>query len=137
MAKRKSNSGKIKVIMLGGLNEVGKNLAVIEYEKDMIIVDCGLGFPDDDMLGIDIVIPDFSYLEHNRDRFRGIVLTHAHEDHIGGLPYLLKNLDVPVYGTRLTLGLVEGKLKEAGLYGKRRLNVVKAGDVVKLGCMSV
>ncbi len=134
---RPSKKPVVSIIPLGGLGEIGKNVTVYECGNDLFIVDCGLAFPDDDMLGIDIVIPDFSYLEHNRDRFRGIVLTHGHEDHIGGLPYLLKDLDVPVYGTRLTLGLVEGKLKEAGLYGKRRLNVVKAGDVVKLGCMSV
>ena len=134
---RPSKKQTVRIIPLGGLNEIGKNVTAYECGNDMFIVDCGLAFPDDDMLGVDIVIPDFSYLEHNRDKFRGIVLTHGHEDHIGGLPYLLRDIDVPVYGTRLTLGLVEGKLKEAGLYGKRQLNVVKAGDVVKLGCMSV
>ena len=106
MARKQNNhsASKVKVMMLGGLNEIGKNLAVIEYEEDMIIIDCGLAFPDEDMLGVDLVIPDYTYLEKNADRIRGILLTHGHEDHIGGLPYLLKTLDVPVYGTRLTLG---------------------------------
>ena len=94
---------KVRVMMLGGLNEIGKNLAVIEYENDMIIIDCGLAFPDEDMLGVDLVIPDFTYLEKNASKIRGILITHGHEDHIGALPYLLKELDVPVYGTRLTL----------------------------------
>ena len=127
----------VRIIPLGGLNEIGKNVTVYECGDDLFIVDCGLAFPDDDMLGVDIVIPDLSYLDKNRDRFKGIVLTHGHEDHIGGLPYLLKNINVPVYGTKLTLGLVEGKLKEAGLAGKCSLNVVRSGDVVKFGCMSV
>ena len=134
---RKSNAPILRIIPLGGLNEIGKNITVYECGDDLFAVDCGLAFPDDDMLGVDIVIPDFAYLEQNRNRFKGIVLTHGHEDHIGGLPYLLKNLNVPVYGTKLTLGLVEGKLKEAGLAGKCSLNVVKAGDVVDFGCMSV
>ena len=134
---RKSNKPTLRIIPLGGLNEIGKNITVYECGDDLFAVDCGLAFPDDDMLGVDIVIPDFAYLEQNRDKFKGIVLTHGHEDHIGGLPYLLKNINVPVYGTKLTLGLVEGKLKEAGLAGKCELNVVRAGDVVKFGCMSV
>jgi len=135
MAKKQNSApgSKVHVMMLGGLNEIGKNLAVIEYEEDMIIIDCGLAFPDEDMLGIDLVIPDFTYLEKNADRIRGILLTHGHEDHIGGLPYLLKTLDVPVYGTRLTLGILENKLAEHRLLGERELVTVEAGTVLKLG----
>ena len=126
----------VKIIALGGLNEIGKNLYVYECCNDMFIIDCGLAFPDEDMPGVDLVIPDFTYLEKNRDRLRGIVLTHGHEDHIGSLAYLLKKVNVPVYGTRLTLGLVEGKLKEHGILGSCKLCVVKPRDTVKLGCMS-
>ncbi len=136
MAKKQQNNhptSKVKVMMLGGLNEIGKNLAVIEYENDMIIIDCGIAFPDEDMLGVDLVIPDFTYLEKNADRIRGILLTHGHEDHIGGLPYLLKNLDVPVYGTRLTLGILENKLAEHKLLGERELVTVEAGTMLRLG----
>lgn len=132
MAKKQSNS-KVRVMMLGGLNEIGKNIAVIEYENDIIIIDCGLAFPDEDMLGIDLVIPDFTYLEKNASKIRGVLITHGHEDHIGGLPYLLKNINVPVYGTKLTLGIVETKLAEHKLLGERKLVTVQAGDVVKLG----
>ena len=124
---------KVRVMMLGGLNDIGKNLAVIEYENDMIIVDCGLAFPDEDMLGVDLVIPDFTYLEKNASKIRGILITHGHEDHIGGLPYLLKELDVPVYGTRLTLGILESKLAEHRLLGERELVTVEAGTILKLG----
>ena len=124
---------KVRVMMLGGLNEIGKNLAVIEYENDMIIIDCGLAFPDEDMLGVDLVIPDFTYLEKNASKIRGILITHGHEDHIGGLPYLLKELDVPVYGTRLTLGILESKLAEHRLLGERELVTVEAGTILKLG----
>ncbi len=127
----------VKIISLGGLGEIGKNLYVYECREDLLIVDCGLAFPDTEMLGVDMVIPDFTYLERNREKIRGVVITHGHEDHIGGLPYLLKQLNVPVYGTDLTIGLIEGKLKEHGLLGRARLFVVKPGDVLPFGCMSV
>lgn len=123
-------------MMLGGLNEIGKNLAVLEYGDDMIVVDCGLAFPDDDMLGIDLVIPDITYLEKNADKLRGILLTHGHEDHIGALPYVLRTINPPIYGTRLTLGILENKLVEHKLLNKVNLNTVKAGDTVKLGVFS-
>ena len=135
--QRKTRSTPVKIIPLGGLNEIGKNLYVYECANDMFIVDCGLAFPDTDMLGVDIVIPDFTYLEKNRDKFRGIILTHGHEDHIGSLPYLLKKVNVPIYGTRLTLGLVEGKLREHGILNQCSLNVVQPRQHVKMGCMSV
>ncbi len=131
MAKKQSS--KVRVMMLGGLNEIGKNLAVIEYENDMIIIDCGLAFPDEDMLGVDLVIPDFTYLEKNVSKIRGILITHGHEDHIGGIPYLLKQMNVPVYGTRLTLGILENKLAEHRLLGERELVTVEAGATIKLG----
>ena len=108
-----------------------------ECNGDMLIVDCGLAFPDEDMLGIDLVIPDFTFVERSKDKIRGVVITHGHEDHIGALPYLLKTANIPVYGTRLTLGLVDCKLKEHGLSGKVKLQVVQPGQTVKLGCMSV
>lgn len=131
MAKKQTS--KVRVMMLGGLNEIGKNLAVIEYENDMIIIDCGLAFPDEDMLGVDLVIPDFTYLEKNVNKIRGILITHGHEDHIGGIPYLLKQINVPVYGTRLTLGILESKLAEHKLLGERDLVTVEAGTVLKMG----
>jgi ribonuclease J len=127
----------LHIIPLGGLNEVGKNMTAYECCGDIFIVDCGLAFPDDEMLGVDLVIPDITWLEKNRENVRGVVLTHGHEDHIGGLPYVLKSINMPVYGTKLTLGLVEGKLKEHGLSGKITMNVVKPGDVITIGCMSV
>ena len=134
---REIRSAPVKFTALGGLNEIGKNLYVYECCNDMFIVDCGLAFPDDDMPGVDLVVPDFTYLEKNRDRFRGIVITHGHEDHIGARPYLLKKINVPIYGTRLTLGLVEGKLKEHGLLSQASLNVVEPRQNVRMGCMSV
>lgn len=129
MAKKE----KLKIIPLGGLDEIGKNLTVIEYADEMIVIDCGMGFPDDDMLGIDIVIPDTSYLVKNQEKLRGIVLTHGHEDHIGALPYVLRNVKSTVYGTKLTLGLVELKLKEHGILSENTLKCVKAGSIIKLG----
>lgn len=127
----------VRIIPLGGLNEIGKNMTVFECSNDMFILDCGLAFPDTDMPGVDIVIPDFTYVERNADKVRGIVITHGHEDHIGGLVYLLKKVNVPVYATRLTIGLIEGKLKEQGLSGKVSLNIVEPRKTVKMGCMAV
>ncbi len=133
VASKKQEHSKVKIMMLGGLNEIGKNLCVMEYENDIIIVDCGLAFPDEDMPGIDLVIPDFTYLEKNASKIRGVLLTHGHEDHIGGLPYLLKLINVPVYGTKLTLGILENKLAEHRILNSCNLNTVTAGTVVKLG----
>ena len=133
----KNEKAKVKIIPLGGINEIGKNITVIEYKNDMIVIDCGLRFPDEDMFGIDIVIPDISYLLKNKDKIRGIFLTHGHEDHIGALPYVLKQLNVPVYGTKLTLGIVETKLKEHGLLSTTELIRVKPRDVIKLNSVSV
>ena len=135
--KSKAEPKPIKVSFLGGLNEVGKNMTLFEYGEDMFLVDCGLAFPDQDMLGVDLVLPDFTYVERNADRLRGIVITHGHEDHIGGLPYLLKVLNVPVYGTKLTIGLIQGKLREHGLLNSASLNVIKPGDVITLGGFTV
>lgn len=127
----------VRIIPLGGLNEIGKNMTVFECSNDMFILDCGLAFPDADMPGVDIVIPDFTYVERNADKIRGIVITHGHEDHIGGLAYLLKKVNVPVYATRLTIGLIEGKLKEQGILNQVKLNVVEPKKTVKMGCMAV
>ena len=131
------NGGKVRIIPLGGLNEIGKNMTVIEQGGDIIVVDCGLTFPEEEMLGIDIVIPDISYLVKNKDKIRGIVLTHGHEDHIGALPYVLEQINVPVYGTRLTLGLVKNKLTEFNMVENSRMITISAGDRVELGSMSL
>ncbi len=131
------NKPSVKISFLGGLNEIGKNITLIECENDTIIVDCGMAFPDGDMLGVDLVIPDFTYIEQNVDKVKGIVLTHGHEDHIGGLPFLLSRVDVPIYGTPLTLGLLGNKLREHSLFNKSRLNEVQAGETIKLGCMKI
>jgi len=117
----------IHYTVLGGLNEIGKNMAVLEYGDDAIIIDCGMSFPDEDLLGVDVVLPDFTYVNKIKDKVRGIFITHGHEDHIGALPYLLKQMDIPVYAGRLTVALIDSKLKEHGLSGKMRLNVVEAG----------
>ncbi len=130
---KKNNNDKLTIFALGGVGEIGKNMYVIQYANDIVVVDAGLKFPEEDMLGIDIVIPDISYLTENRDKVRGILLTHGHEDHIGGLPYVLKHLNVPVYGTKLTLGLVENKLKEANLLGETKRILIHEDSVVQLG----
>lgn len=123
----------IKIIPLGGLLEIGKNITLYEYDGDMFLVDCGMAFPDEEMPGIDIVIPDFSYVIENKDKIKGLVVTHGHEDHIGAIPYLLREFNVPIYATRLTIGLIEGKLKEHRLLSDAKLNTVNPGEVVKLG----
>lgn len=128
---------KLKIISLGGLNEIGKNITVYEYGGDMLVVDVGMGFPDDDMYGIDVVIPDFSYLIKNKDRIRGIFLTHGHEDHIGSIPYLLREVQAPIYATRMTAGLVKLKLEEHRLLDKTKLITCEAGETVKAGKFSV
>ena len=131
------NSGKVRIIPLGGLNEIGKNMTVIEQGSDIIVLDCGLTFPEEEMLGIDIVIPDISYLVKNKNKIRGIVLTHGHEDHIGALPYVLEQINVPVYGTKLTLGLVKNKLAEFNMVENCRMITISAGDTIELGSMSL
>ena len=133
MPKVKKDKGKIRIIPLGGLHEVGKNITVIEYENDMIAVDCGVAFPDEDMLGVDLVIPDITYLEQNQDRLRGIFLTHGHEDHIGALPYALRTVNPPIYGTKLTLGILKNKLQEHSLPWAPDLRTVSAGTTVRAG----
>ena len=132
-----SRNSKLRVIPLGGLHEIGKNITAFEYNNDIIVVDCGIAFPEDDMLGIDLVIPDYTYLLKNRDKVRGVFLTHGHEDHIGGLPYFLKEINVPIYGTKLTIGLVETKLKEHNIINKVERIVVPVGKSVKTGDFKV
>lgn len=129
--------GGIKITFLGGINEIGKNLTLFEYGNDIVIVDCGMSFPDADMPGIDYVLPDFNYVERNADRIKAVFITHGHEDHIGGLPYLLKTLKVPVYATKLTVGLIEGKLKEHKMLNQCDLNVIEPGDVIYAGRFSL
>ncbi len=130
-------TSKLRVVSLGGLHEVGKNITMLEFEDDIIVVDCGVAFPDEDMLGIDLVTPDISYLEKNKEKIKGILLTHGHEDHIGSLPYALRTINPDIYGTKLTVGIVERKLAEHKLPEKPRLHSVNAGDVIKLGAFSV
>ncbi len=136
-SKVKQDNAKIRIIPLGGLGEVGKNMTVIEYKEKMVIIDCGMTFPDDDMLGIDYVIPDTAFLEQNKDKLLAIFLTHGHEDHIGALPYVLRDFDLPVYGTRLTLGIVFNKLKEHRLEKKAQLIETAAGETVNVGPFEV
>ena len=140
--QKKKNTPKredinVKIAFLGGLNEVGKNMTLYECQGDMILVDCGLAFPEPDMLGVDLVIPDFTYVEDNADKIKGIFITHGHEDHIGGLAYLLQRVNIPVFGTKLTIGLIENKLKEHKILDKVKLNVIEPKDRVKLGCFEV
>ncbi|MDR1467449.1 MAG: ribonuclease J [Oscillospiraceae bacterium] len=127
----------IKVAFLGGLNEIGKNITMFECGNDMFLLDCGMAFPDDEMLGVDLVIPDFSYVIKNKSKIKGLIITHGHEDHIGSIPYLLEHVNIPIYATRLTTALIGAKLKEFGLLRNARLNTVKTGQKVNLGCMSV
>lgn len=135
--KQKEPLFPVRLTMLGGLNEIGKNMTMFEYGDDAFLIDCGMAFPDEDLLGVDIVLPDFTHVEKNADRIRGIVITHGHEDHIGGLPYLLKQHIFPVYATKLTIALIESKLKEHGLSGKVPLHVVSPGATVQFGKVSV
>lgn len=133
----KKTKPSVRIAFLGGLNEIGKNMTLFECQNDIIILDCGMAFPDGDMLGVDLVIPDFTYIEQNKNKIRGIVITHGHEDHIGGLPYLLKNLDVPVYGTKLTVGLIQNKLREHNFDHEVKLISRRDGDHIKLGCFDI
>jgi len=135
--KPKKVSKPIKIIPLGGLGEIGKNITLYEYDGDMFLVDCGMSFPDEEMPGIDIVIPDFSYILENKDKIRGLIVTHGHEDHIGAIPYLLRNFNLPIYATRLTIGLIEGKLKEHKLLGDAKLNVIKPSSKINLGKFTI
>ncbi|MCL2341956.1 MAG: ribonuclease J, partial [Firmicutes bacterium] len=127
----------LKIIPLGGLLEIGKNMTVFEYKDDIVVVDCGLAFPEDDMLGIDLVIPDVTYLEKNKEKIRGLVITHGHEDHIGSIPYLLQQINVPIYGTRLTLGLIEHKLEEHKLLRTTKLKPVNPGQILAFGNIKI
>ena len=128
---------KLKIIPLGGLNEIGKNMTVIEYGNDIVVIDCGVAFPDDDMLGVDLVIPDTTYLKRNLNKLRGYVITHGHEDHIGAIPYVLRECNAPIYATRLTCGIIETKLSEHKMPQKVKMNRVRAGDTIKLGCFKI
>ena len=135
--KEEQPASNLKIIPLGGLLEVGKNVTVFEYENDMIVVDCGLSFPEDDMLGIDLVIPDITYIKQNQDRLKGMIITHGHEDHIGSVPYFLKEVNTPIYGTKLTLGLIKNKLDEHGLTASTKLTMIEAGQTLKLGKFTI
>ena len=135
--KKETNHNKVKIIPLGGLEQIGMNMTAFEYEDSIIVVDCGMAFPSDDMLGIDLVIPDVSYLKNNIDKVKGFVITHGHDDHIGALPYVLRDVPAPVYGTKLTIGLIENKLKEHNMMKTVRRKVVKHGQSINLGCFRI
>ncbi len=137
MKEKELNNKGVKMIPLGGLEQIGMNITAFEYEDSIIVVDCGLSFPDDDMLGIDLVIPDVSYLKENISKVKGFVITHGHEDHIGGLPYVLKEVNVPIYATKLTMGIIENKLKEHNLTKSTKRKVIKYGQSINLGCFRI
>ena len=134
---KKHNNGKLKIIPLGGLEQIGMNITAFEYEDSIVVVDCGLSFPEDDMLGIDLVIPDVSYLKENISKVKGFVITHGHEDHIGALPYVLREVNVPIYATKLTIGLIDNKLKEHNLLRNTKRKVIKHGQSINLGCFRI
>lgn len=134
---KKNNNGKLRIIPLGGLEQIGMNITAFEYEDSIIVVDCGLSFPEDDMLGIDLVIPDVTYLKENIDKVKGFVITHGHEDHIGALPYVLREINVPIYATKLTVGLIDNKLKEHNLLRTTKRKVIKHGQSINLGCFRI
>ena len=136
-ASEKNENAKIRIIPLGGLEQIGMNMTVFEYEDNIIVVDCGLSFPDDDMLGIDLVIPDITYLKENIDKVKGFVITHGHEDHIGAIPYVLREVNVPIYATKLTMGIIDNKLKEHGMEKSVKKKIVKHGQSINLGCFRV
>lgn len=135
--KKIENKKPVKIIPLGGLEQIGMNITAIEYEDTIVVVDCGLSFPDDEMLGIDLVIPDVTYLKENADKVKGLVITHGHEDHIGAIPYVEKEINMPIYATKLTMGIIEGKLKEHNLMQSIKRKVVKHGQIINLGCLRV
>jgi len=137
MASKNKNKSKVKIIPLGGLGEVGKNITAFEYEDEIVIIDCGLAFPDEELYGIDLVIPDVTYLLKNKDKVKGFFITHGHEDHIGALPYVLKQINAPIYATKLTMGLIESKLTEHNILSDCTLNIVKAGDLVEVGSFTM
>ena len=132
-----NSSDAVKIIPLGGLEQIGMNITAIEYEDSIIVIDCGLSFPTDDMLGIDLVIPDISYLIENQDRIKGLVITHGHEDHIGSIPYIEKQLNMPIYATKLTMGIIDYKLKEHNLINNVKRKIVTYGQIINLGCFRV
>ncbi len=136
-AKRPSEQKRVKVIPLGGLEQIGMNITAIEYDDSIIVIDCGLSFPEDDMLGIDLVIPDVTYLKENADKVKGLVITHGHEDHIGAIPYIEKELNMPIYATKLTMGIIENKLREHNLMNTTKRKVIKYGQIINLGCFRI
>ena len=134
---KNENDSKLRIIPIGGLEQIGMNITAFEYEDSIVVVDCGLAFPEDDMLGIDLVIPDVTYLKDNIDKVKGFVITHGHEDHIGSLPYILKDIDVPIYATKLTIGIIENKLEEHGMLRSTKRKVISFGQSITLGQLRI
>ncbi len=134
---KKEQNSKLKIIPLGGLEQIGMNMTAFEYEDSIIVVDCGLSFPENDMLGIDLVIPDTTYLKNNIEKVKGFFITHGHEDHIGAIPYVLRDVNVPIYATKLTIGIIDNKLREHNMLSKVKRKVVKYGQHINLGCFRV